>query len=71
MEENFYDSDQDGTLNGSELGVDADSYGGMELVDTKYDYPAVGSLLSAEEAVTYVTSSTYILLSTPYYTPPN
>ncbi|KAK2759777.1 hypothetical protein FQN54_002511 [Arachnomyces sp. PD_36] len=57
VEENYYDPDQDGTLNGAALGVDADSYGGMALVETKYDHPAVATLLTPDEAVTYVTSS--------------
>lgn len=67
VENNFYDSDQDGTLNGSDLGDDADNYGGMELVDSKYDYPAVESLLTPEEAATYVTSSTYFDPFTDHY----
>lgn len=57
VENNFYDPDQDGALSGSELGASSDSYGGMDIVDTKYDYPAVENILTPEEAVTYVTES--------------
>ncbi|KAE8315198.1 putative pectate lyase C [Aspergillus transmontanensis] len=55
VETNYYDSDKDGTLNGSELGVDSANYGGMDLVTKKYDYPAVASVLSPADALTYVT----------------
>ncbi|EIT74537.1 pectate lyase C [Aspergillus flavus] len=55
VETNYYDSDKDGTLNGSELGVDSTNYGGMNLVTEKYDYPAVASVLSPDDALTYVT----------------
>ncbi|KAL4808062.1 pectin lyase fold/virulence factor [Aspergillus unguis] len=57
VENNWYDPDQDGTLNGSELGVDSSSYGGMDIVDTKYDYPSVSSVLNPEEAVSHVTEN--------------
>ncbi|OJJ54259.1 hypothetical protein ASPSYDRAFT_81927 [Aspergillus sydowii CBS 593.65] len=57
VENNFYDPDQDGTLSGSELGASSDSYGGMEIIDTKYDYPAVENILTPDEAVTYVTEN--------------
>lgn len=55
METNYYDSDKDGTLNGSELGVDSTNYGGMDLVTEKFDYPAVATVLSPDDALTYVT----------------
>ncbi|KAE8377554.1 putative pectate lyase C [Aspergillus bertholletiae] len=55
VETNYYDSDKDGTLNGSELGVVSTNYGGMDLVTEKYDYPAVASVLSPGDALTYVT----------------
>ncbi|KAL4954690.1 putative pectate lyase C [Aspergillus filifer] len=54
---NYYDPDQDGTLNGSPLGEESSSYGGMEIVTEKYDYPAVATLLSPEEVVSYVTEN--------------
>ncbi|GAB1201175.1 hypothetical protein APSETT444_010563 [Aspergillus pseudonomiae] len=55
VETNYYDSDKDGTLNGSELGVASSNYGGMDLVTEKYDYPAVASVLTPDAALTYVT----------------
>ncbi|KAK7514139.1 pectin lyase fold/virulence factor [Phyllosticta citriasiana] len=51
---NFYDSDKDGELNGSELGVASSNYGGMYLVDTKYDYPAPSTVMNTTAAVDYV-----------------
>ncbi|KAK2785774.1 hypothetical protein FQN51_003781 [Onygenales sp. PD_10] len=54
---NYYGADQDRTLNGFALKVDPDSYGGMVFADTKYDYPAVATVLTADEAVKYVTTS--------------
>jgi hypothetical protein len=57
VENNYYDPDQDGTLNGSPLGEVSSSYGGMEIVTEKYDYPAVEQLLTPDEVVTYVTES--------------
>ena len=54
VENNFYDPDQDGTLNGNKLGESASSYGGMDIVSTKYDYPAVAKQLTPEEAVAYI-----------------
>lgn len=52
---NFYDSDRDGTLNGSELDASAANYGGMDLVATKHDYPEVAFTMTPDEAVTYIT----------------
>ncbi|KAK2731299.1 hypothetical protein FQN55_004786 [Onygenales sp. PD_40] len=57
VEGNYYGADQDRTLNGFALKVDPDSYGGMVFTDTKYDYPAVATVLTAHEAVKYVTTS--------------
>ncbi|GME27095.1 putative pectate lyase protein [Neofusicoccum parvum] len=51
---NFYDSDKDGELNGSELGESSSNYGGMVLVATKYDYPAPEKILSAPDALAAV-----------------
>ncbi|KAF5861563.1 hypothetical protein ETB97_012813 [Aspergillus alliaceus] len=55
VEKNYYDSDKDGTLNGSELGVSSTNYGGMDLINNRYDYPAVESVLSPADALSYVT----------------
>ncbi|KAL4816778.1 pectin lyase fold/virulence factor [Aspergillus spinulosporus] len=57
VENNYYDPDQDGTLNGNELGVSSSNYGGMDIVDTKYDYPAVEYTMTPDEAVSYVTEN--------------
>ncbi|KAL4735613.1 pectin lyase fold/virulence factor [Aspergillus similis] len=57
VENNYYDPDQDGTLNGNELGVSSSNYGGMDIVDTKYDYPAAEYIMTPEEAVSYVTEN--------------
>ena len=51
---NFYDSDKDGELNGSELGESSTNYGGMDLVTEKYDYPAPEKILDAAAALKYV-----------------
>ncbi|KAL4880627.1 pectin lyase fold/virulence factor [Aspergillus karnatakaensis] len=57
VENNYYDPDQDGTLNGNALGPSSSNYGGMEIVDTKYDYPPPETLLTPEEVVAYVTEN--------------
>ncbi|KAL6238353.1 hypothetical protein BDW75DRAFT_237452 [Aspergillus navahoensis] len=57
VENNYYDPDQDGTLNGNELGVSSSNYGGMDIVDTKYDYPAVEYIMTPNEVVSYVTKN--------------
>ncbi|KAL3434531.1 pectin lyase fold/virulence factor [Aspergillus tetrazonus] len=57
VENNYYDPDQDGTLNGNELGVSSSNYGGMDIVDTKYDYPAAQYIMTPDEAVSYVTEN--------------
>ncbi|KAF1999900.1 polysaccharide lyase family 1 protein [Amniculicola lignicola CBS 123094] len=54
VEKNFYDSNQDGKLNGVELGVSTTNYGGMALQTTKFDYPGPAKIMSAADAVTYV-----------------
>lgn len=59
VENNYYDPDQDGTLNGNELGVSSSNYGGMDIVDTKYDYPAAQYIMTPDEAVSYVTESKF------------
>ncbi|KAL1647802.1 hypothetical protein SLS58_002603 [Diplodia intermedia] len=51
VEANYYDADQDGELNGAELGEASSNYGGMNLVATKFDYPAPATILAAPDAV--------------------
>ncbi|KAJ5257924.1 hypothetical protein N7524_009480 [Penicillium chrysogenum] len=55
VDNNFYDPDKDGQLDGSELGVSSSNYGGMAIVSSKYNYPAVAYAMTPAEAVTYVT----------------
>ncbi|KAL4867959.1 putative pectate lyase C [Aspergillus spectabilis] len=57
VENNYYDPDQDGTLNGNALGPASSNYGGMEIVETKYDYPSPETVLSPEEVVGFVTEN--------------
>ncbi|KAL2817507.1 pectin lyase fold/virulence factor [Aspergillus cavernicola] len=57
VENNYYDPDQDGTLNGSELGPSSSNYGGMEIIESKYAYPAVENLMTPDEVVSYVTEN--------------
>jgi hypothetical protein len=54
VENNFYDSDKDGTLNGIELGVAASNYGGMAIQTTKFAYPGPEKTLSAQDALKHV-----------------
>lgn len=54
---NYYDSDQDGTLNGTLLAAKSSSYGGMEIVTTQYAYPKPATLLTALQAVTQAIAS--------------
>lgn len=57
VEANFYDSDKDGALSGTELGVASSNYGGMAIQTTKFAHPAPAKVLSAADALTYVESS--------------
>ncbi|OCL07605.1 polysaccharide lyase family 1 protein, partial [Glonium stellatum] len=56
VENNYYDDNQDGTINGKELGVTSSNYGGMVIMSSRYDYPAPVRQLTPAEAVTYATS---------------
>ncbi|KAF7163045.1 hypothetical protein CNMCM5623_008065 [Aspergillus felis] len=56
VDNNYYDSDRDGRLDGSELGASSSNYGGMATASTKYNYPAVAHTMTPAEAVTYVTN---------------
>ncbi|RYP70532.1 hypothetical protein DL769_004925 [Monosporascus sp. CRB-8-3] len=48
---NYYDSDKDGTLNGSPLCVQASCYGGMDIVSEPFAYPGPKRLMTAPEAL--------------------
>ncbi|KAI1082437.1 fibronectin [Whalleya microplaca] len=51
---NYYDSDKDGTLNGSPLCEDTSCYSDMDILSTQYDYPGPSTLLSPDDAVDHV-----------------
>ncbi|KAI0900078.1 polysaccharide lyase family 1 protein [Annulohypoxylon nitens] len=57
VSENYYDSDKDGTLNGSPLCVQTSCYSDMAIEQTAFDYPGPGHLMKAPDAVTYVLSN--------------
>ncbi|KAF2635268.1 pectate lyase-like protein [Massarina eburnea CBS 473.64] len=57
VEKNWYDSDKDGALNGVELGVAASNYGGMAIQTTKFAHPAPSTILSAADALSFVSAS--------------
>ncbi|KAL1754591.1 polysaccharide lyase family 1 protein [Schizophyllum commune] len=52
--DNYYDADQDGTLNGHVLSVDTDSYTDITFKDARFDYPAPATLMSSTDALAYV-----------------
>lgn len=54
---NYYDSDRDGTLDGSALCVKTTCYSNMDIVDTPFDYPGPKRLLTPNEAVQHAISS--------------
>lgn len=55
---NFYDSNQNGVLDGSALCETTDCYSDMDIVTTAYEYPGPETLLTAEEAVGVVLNGT-------------
>ncbi|KAL1716069.1 polysaccharide lyase family 1 protein [Schizophyllum commune] len=52
--DNYYDPDQDGTLNGHVLSVDTDSYTDITFKDARFDYPAPATLMNSTDALAYV-----------------
>ncbi|KAI1470904.1 polysaccharide lyase family 1 protein [Daldinia caldariorum] len=54
VSENYYDSNKDGTLNGSPLCVQTSCYSNMDIQKTKFDYPGPERLMAAPDAVTFV-----------------
>ncbi|KAG6918116.1 hypothetical protein DXG01_016304 [Tephrocybe rancida] len=54
---NYYDPDQDGTLNGWILAESTDNYSPVDFQATKYNYPTVGTLLSPLDALAKVKAS--------------
>jgi hypothetical protein len=57
VEGNFYDSNRDGVLDGSELGVASSNYGGMNIQAAKFPFPAPEKVLSANDALTLAEKS--------------
>ncbi|PNS15373.1 hypothetical protein CAC42_632 [Sphaceloma murrayae] len=57
VQDNYYDYDKDGTLNGTPLGAASTNYGGMALATARFDYPAPAKLLNATEVIDVVLSS--------------
>ncbi|KAI0018448.1 pectate lyase C [Xylariomycetidae sp. FL0641] len=51
VENNYYDADQDGALNGTPLCASTTCYSDMDIVTTAFDYPGPATLLSPSEAV--------------------
>ncbi|KAG9191834.1 hypothetical protein G6011_10568 [Alternaria panax] len=57
VEGNFYDSNRDGVLDGTELGVASSNYSGMNIQTAKFPFPAPEKVLSAEDALTLAEKS--------------
>ncbi|GLB34828.1 putative pectate lyase [Lyophyllum shimeji] len=54
---NYYDSNQNGVLDGSILAVNTDNYSPVDFQSTKYNYPTVATLLSPLDAYNKVKAS--------------
>ncbi|KAF3917066.1 hypothetical protein ABW20_dc0100462 [Dactylellina cionopaga] len=54
VQDNYYDSNQNGILDGTILGPASSNYGGMVIVGTRFNYPGPASLMTAPNALTYV-----------------
>lgn len=57
VEANFYDSDKNGVLSGTQLGVTSSNYGGVAIQTQKFNYPAPEKILSASDALTLAINS--------------
>ncbi|KAL0577870.1 hypothetical protein V5O48_004106 [Marasmius crinis-equi] len=51
---NYYDPDQDGTLNGWILANTTDNYSPIKFQSTRFNYPTVSNLMSPTDALNYV-----------------
>ncbi|KII88379.1 polysaccharide lyase family 1 protein [Plicaturopsis crispa FD-325 SS-3] len=60
---NYYDSDQDGTLNGVILDENTADYSDVDFQATQYPYPTVATLLSPTNALAHVQASAGASLS--------
>ncbi|THV07986.1 pectin lyase-like protein [Dendrothele bispora CBS 962.96] len=60
---NYYDPDQDGTLNGFVLAETTDNYSDVDFQSTRYPYPSVNTLLSPTDALNHVRANAGASLS--------
>ncbi|KAF2824438.1 pectate lyase-like protein [Ophiobolus disseminans] len=51
VEANFYDSDKNGALSGTQLGASSSNYGGLAIQTAKYTFPSPAKILSAADAL--------------------
>ncbi|KAK6353812.1 hypothetical protein TWF730_008236 [Orbilia blumenaviensis] len=54
VQDNYYDSNKNGVLDGTILGPASSNYGGMVIVGTKFNYPGPSNLMSAPSALNHV-----------------
>jgi hypothetical protein len=54
VEGNFYDSNRDGKLDGTELGVASSNYGGMNIQTSKFSFSGPERTMTANEALEFV-----------------
>ncbi|KAI0889302.1 polysaccharide lyase family 1 protein [Annulohypoxylon maeteangense] len=57
VSENYYDSNKDGSLNGSPLCAQTSCYSNMAIEPSRFDYPGPTHLLTAPDAVPHVLSA--------------
>jgi hypothetical protein len=55
VDANFYDADKNGALNGAALPATSANYGGVAIQTSKFAFPAPARILTAADALTYVT----------------
>lgn len=51
VQDNFYDADRDGTLNGAVIAPTSSNYGGMVIAAARFPYPAPATVLSGAAVV--------------------
>jgi hypothetical protein len=57
VQANFYDSNKNGALDGTEIGATSSNYGGMVIQGKKFNLPGPVKVLSAKAALEYVQAS--------------
>jgi hypothetical protein len=57
VEANFHDSNRNGAIDGTELGVSSTNYGGINIQTTKFSFPSPERVLSAADALTLAEKS--------------